>query len=79
MLFRSWGALSGIAVKLVQPAAVALAGWIPGWAVFLLWMVLAVDCVLSWSLLRRYRDTELLTVEAVLAQTRAISQSSTSL
>ena len=46
---------------------------------FLLWMVLAVDCVLSWSLLRRYRDTELLTVGAVLAQTRAVSQSSTSL
>ncbi len=74
-----WGALSAIAVKLVQPAAAALAGWVPGWAVFLLWMVLAVDCVLSWSLLRRYRDTELLTVGAVLAQTRAVSQSSTSL
>lgn len=74
-----WGVLSAAAVKLAQPAASALAGWVPGWAAFLLWVVLAADCVLSAALLRRYGDTELLSVGSLLSQTRAVSQSSTSL
>ena len=72
-----WGLLSAAAVKLVQPWVRLLA--VPPWTAFLLWIVLAADSVLSWSLLRRYRDTELLSLRAVLAQSRASSQSSTSL
>ena len=72
-----WGLLSAAAVKLVQPWVRLLA--VPHWTAFLLWIVLAADSVLSWSLLRRYRDTELLSLRAVLAQSRASSQSSTSL
>lgn len=72
-----WGLLSAAAVKLVQPWVRLLA--VPPWTAFLLWIVLAADSVLSWSLLRRYRDTELLSLRAALAQSRASSQSSTSL
>lgn len=74
-----WGLLSAAAVRLIQPLVQTLTGTAPPWAVFLLWVVLAADCVLSWSLLRRYGDTELLSVRALLAQSRAISQSNTSL
>ena len=73
-----WGLLSAAAVRWVQPAVRTLAGLVPAWLAFLLWMVLAADCVLSWALLRRHRDTELLAVGALLAQMRASSQSSTS-
>lgn len=74
-----WGLLSAAAVRLIHPLVQALAGAAPPWAVFLLWVVLAADCVLSWSLLRRYGDTELLSVRALLAQSRAVNQSNTSL
>lgn len=74
-----WGLLSAAAVRWVQPVVEKLADAVPPGALFLLWVVLAADCVLSWSLLRRYRDTELLTASAVLSQMRASSQSSTSL
>lgn len=74
-----WGLLSATAVRWIQPGVEALARAMPSWSVFLLWIILAADCVLSWTLLRRYRDTELLTVRAVAAQIRASSQSNTSL
>ncbi len=74
-----WGLLSAAAVRLIQPLLESLAGAVPPWAVFLLWMVLAADCVFSWSLLRRYGDTELLSLRALLIQARAVSQSKTSL
>lgn len=74
-----WGVLSAAALRWVQPLAVLAAEVLPGWTVFLLWAVLAADCVLSAALLRRYRDTELLALRAALAQIRASSQSSTSL
>lgn len=74
-----WGVLSAIAVQRVQPAIRLLAERIPVWIVFLLWIMLAADCVLSWALLRQHRDTELLTISAVFSQTRASNQSSTSL
>ena len=74
-----WGGLSAAAVRWIQPSVRLLAGRTPAQVIFVLWMVLAADCVLSWALLRRYRDTELLTVSAVAAQMRASSQSSTSL
>ena len=74
-----WGVLSAVAVRLLQPFTILLSEAAPGWAVYLLWLALAADCVLSAALLRRYRDTEILTISNLLAQTRAISQSSTSL
>ena len=74
-----WGVLSAAAVRWVQPFAVLLARVTPAWAAFPLWLALAADCVFSAALLRRYQDTEILTLSAVLAQTRASSQSSTSL
>lgn len=74
-----WGVLSAAVIRWVHPLAQWAAGAVPPWAVFLLWVTLAADCVLSAALLRQYRDTELLTPRAVLAQTRAVSQSSTSL
>lgn len=73
-----WGVLSAAVLRWVQPLAELAAEAVPPWAVFLLWVVLAADCVLSTALLRRYGDTELLTPGAVLAQMRSASQSSTS-
>lgn len=72
-----WGVLSAAVLRWVQPLAELAAEAVPSWAVFLLWVVLAADCVLSVALLRRYGDTELLTPGAVL-QMRSASQSSTS-
>lgn len=73
-----WGVLSAAMVRLVQPALERLAELVPPWAVFLLWMVLAADCVLTWALLARQHDTDLLVLRTVLGQMRASSQSSTS-
>jgi len=75
----AWGVLSAAAVRWVQPAAAALAQRIPPELVFLLWIVLAADCVLTAALLLHGHDPQLLTLRAVLAQTRASSQSETSL
>ena len=73
-----WGVLSAAVLRWVHPFAESVAEALPPWVVFLLWVVLAADCVLSAALLRRYGDTELLTPGAVLAQMRSASQSSTS-
>lgn len=73
-----WGVLSALAIRWVQPWAEVLAARAAPEGVFLLWVVLAADCVLSGALLLRYHDTELLQVSAVFAQARALSQSSTS-
>ena len=73
-----WGALSALAVRWVQPGVEALAERTAPELVFVLWVVLAADCVLSGALLLRYHDTELLAIGAALAQNRAVSQSSTS-
>ena len=75
-----WGLLSAAALRWVQPTVDALAAAAPPRLLFWLWVVLTADSALSWSLLRRYRDTELLTVRAVWAYySRASSQSDTSL
>ena len=70
-----WGVLSAIAVRWVHPAVAAIAEQIPPELVFLLWVVLAADCVLTAEVLLHSRDTQQLTLRAVLAQTRASSQS----
>ena len=74
-----WGVLSAAAVRLVQPALEVLAALVPPWLTFLLWVVLAADSVFTWALLARRHDTNLLALRAALGQTRASSQSSTSL
>ena len=70
-----WGVLSAAAVRWVQPVVAELAERIPPELVFLIWMVLAADCVLTAAVLLRSRDTQQLTLRTVFAQTRASSQS----
>lgn len=66
--FLIWSILSTFAVRMVQPLVERLAVLTPPWAVFLLWVTLAADCVVSAAVLRRFRDTEVLTLRAVAAQ-----------
>lgn len=73
-----WGILSATALRWVQPLPAHLVGRIPAAVTYGVWLALAADCVLTGALLRQYRDTEMLTLPAVLAQVRASSQSSTS-
>ena len=61
-----WGVLSALAARLFQPLVIPLIWVIPGWVVYLLWVTLAADCVFSTALLRKYQDTQMLTVSAVL-------------
>lgn len=74
----AWGLLAAVAVRYVQPAIVGMAARLPPEIVYIVWMVLAADCVCTAALLLRRHDIDLLTPSAVLAQIRAESQSSTS-
>lgn len=67
----AWGILSALAVRWLQPAAEVLAARLAPEVIFFLWLVLTADCMLTGSLLRKYHDTELLTVSAVIARARA--------
>lgn len=62
-----WGVLSAAAVRWVQPAVERAAAAVPPEAVFLLWMLLAVDCVFTAALLGRQHDTRLLRLSALRA------------
>ena len=73
-----WGVLSALTARWIQPGVEILAERTPPEVLFVLWLVLAADCVLSGTLLLRYHDIELLAAGAALAQSRAASQSSTS-
>lgn len=61
-----WGLLGAVALEWVQPALEGLASRIPAPVTFLVWMVLALDTVLTLALLGRYHDTEALCLEWVL-------------
>ena len=61
-----WGILSAAAVRFVHPIVSAVSETISPAAVFLLWMIFSVDCVLTAFLLRRAQDTEQLTLTALL-------------
>lgn len=74
----AWGVLSAAAVRWVQPGVEVLAAWAAPEALYLLWLVLAADGVCTCALLLRRRDPELLSIGALLSQSRASSQSSTS-
>lgn len=62
-----WGVLSAAAVRWVQPVLEPLAALTPPWLAFLLWMVLAADCVLTCALLARNHDIGLLALRTLLA------------
>ena len=64
----AWGLLSALAVHAVQPELARLAAALPAWLAYVLLLLLAADAVLSWQLLRRYGDTELLSWRAVAAR-----------
>ena len=72
-----WGILSALAVRWVQPWVERAAAVVPPEVTYGLWLVLAADGVLTWALLRRYRDPEALNWVR-FRQLRASSQSSTS-
>lgn len=61
-----WGILSAAAVRFIHPAVAELTEGFSPASVFLLWMVLAIDCVLTASLLLRFHDTDLLSLGGVL-------------
>lgn len=63
-----WGILSAAAVDAVHPLLAPAALAAPPYALFLLWMLLALDCVLTSTLLLRRHDTELLSLAALLTQ-----------
>ena len=74
-----WGVLSAVSVQWLQPLAEALAALTPPAVTYMLWLLLSADCVFTAVLLRHGRGPEDLTLRAVFAQSRASSQSSTSL
>ena len=59
-----WGFLSAAAARFIHPTVATLSEAVSPSAVFLLWMVLAVDCVLTAFVLRQTRDTEQLALTA---------------
>lgn len=63
-----WGALSALTLRYVHPVIALLAERIPRAVSFAAWVVLAADCVLTWQLLRRYGDPELLELGTLLAR-----------
>lgn len=63
-----WGILSALALRYLQPGIAAAAAVIPPFVTFGVWMVFAADCLCTAVLLRRYHDTELLSIPALLSQ-----------
>lgn len=63
-----WGVLSAFAVRFIHPTVDAAVGLLPPLLTFAVWIVFAADCLCTAVLLRRYRDTELLSLSALLAQ-----------
>ena len=61
----AWGLLSAWSIRYLQPLLLPLAEQTPPLVSYLLLVVLAADAVLSAALLRRYHDTELLSLRAV--------------
>ncbi len=64
----AWGILSALAVRYLQPTIALLASVITPEVTFAAWLVLVFDAVLTSALLRRFHDTELLSLPALLAQ-----------
>ena len=62
-----WGILSAAAIRWLHPVIAVGAEEIPPPITFTVWILLAADCVITWPLLRRYQDTELLTLSTLIA------------
>lgn len=62
-----WGILSAAAVRFIHPAVAVIANTISPTAIFVLWIALAVDCVLTAAVLLQYHDTELLSLSTLLS------------
>ena len=60
-----WGILSAAAVRLIHPIIAALSKTVSPSTVFFLWMLFAIDCVLSAFLLRQTHDTEQLALTSL--------------
>ncbi|MBR2895190.1 MAG: putative ABC transporter permease, partial [Oscillospiraceae bacterium] len=73
-----WGILSTLAARFIHPAIVAVTADIPPAVTFAVWMLLAVDCPLTCTLLYHFHDTELLSLPALVTQQRPSNQSNTS-
>lgn len=63
-----WGILSALAVQYLQPVIASIAGSITPEVTFAAWLLLALDTVLTATLLYRFHNTELLSLPALLAQ-----------
>ncbi len=62
-----WGILSSAVIRWLHPLITVAAAEIPPPVTFTVWILLAADCVITWPLLRRYQDTELLTLSTLIA------------
>ena len=62
-----WGVLSAFAVRFIHPAVAAAVTVLPPVLTFTVWIVFAADCLCTAVLLRRYRDTELLSLAALFS------------
>lgn len=60
-----WGILSAATARFIHPIVAALAETVSPPTVFLLWMVFAIDCVLTVFLLRQTQDPEQLSLSAI--------------
>lgn len=62
-----WGILSAVAVRWLHPVIAFFAASVSPALTFGIWMLLAIDCVLTAALLHRFHDTEILSLRALLA------------
>ena len=74
----AWGFLSAAALRWLQPVVAALTVRLPEVTIYVLWLILAADCVLTAAVLRQFQDTERLALTTMIGQIRASSQSNTS-
>ena len=61
-----WGLLSAVSARYLQPTLLSLAAGIPPLLTYAALLVLTADAVCSAALLRQYRDTELLSIRALM-------------
>lgn len=62
----AWGLLSAVSARFLQPLLVPLAALMPPLLTYAALLVLTADAVCSAALLRQYRDTELLSIRALV-------------
>ena len=62
----AWGLLSAVSARFLQPLLVPLAALMPPLLTYAALLVLTADAVSSAALLRQYRDTELLSIRALV-------------